>query len=88
MSQEFRDAVDDALPLAPYKISRQKSSSTPAQRNLIRQTSADTGAELDDEDKSDYDPIDFGNADPNIYPNIDLALVSTLANDPLIADMV
>jgi hypothetical protein len=78
------DATDDGLPPpAPYKISRQKTSSTPAQRNLIRQTSADTGAELDDEDKSDYDPIDFGNADPNIYPNIDLALVSTLVNDPI-----
>ena len=47
------DAADDALPLAPYKISRQKTSSTPAQRSLMRATSADTGAELDDE----VDPV-------------------------------
>jgi hypothetical protein len=82
-----------SLPPAPYKISRQKSSSTPAQRNLMRATSADTGAELDDEDDPVYvyDPIDFGNADPNAYLNIEPALVSTLANataDPVIADMV
>lgn len=82
-----------SLPPAPYKISKQKSSSTPAQRNLMRATSADTGAELDDEDDPVYvyDPIDFGNADPNAYLNIDPALVSTLANataDPVIADMV
>lgn len=63
----------------------------------MRQTSADTGAELDDEDNNPvYDPIDFGNADPNAYLNIDPALVSTLPTvidpvitaDPLIADMV
>ena len=48
-------AVDglDPEPPAPYKISRQKTTSTPAQRCLMRQTSADTGAELDDE----VDPI-------------------------------
>ena len=48
-------AVDglDLEPQAPYKISRQKTTSTPAQRCLMRQTSADTGAELDDE----VDPV-------------------------------
>ena len=89
-----QNAIDPAdgqpLPPAPYKISRQKTSSTPAQRFLMRATSAETGAELDDEVDPVYDPIDFGNADP--------ALVSTLATviatadpviaDPFIADMV
>ena len=46
--QNAFDGLDP--PLAPYKISRQKSSSTPAQKCLMRQTSADTGAELDDEE--------------------------------------
>ena len=82
-----QNAIDGiALPPAPYKISRQKTSSTPTQRFLMRATSAETGAELDDEVDPVYNPNDFGNDDP--------ALVSTLANpviataDPVIADMV
>jgi hypothetical protein len=81
------DNVDnEETPTASYKISRQKTSSTPTQRFLMRATSAETGAELDDE----VDPI----YDPNAYFNIDPTLVSTLANpaiatvDPLIADIV
>ena len=82
-----RSNATDGLPTAPYKISRQKTSSTPAQRNLMRATSADTGAELDDIIDPVCDPIYFSNADPNSYLNIEPTLVSILA-DPVTLDQV
>ena len=82
-----RSNATDGLPTAPYKISRQKTSSTPAQRNLMRATSADTGAELDDIIDPVCDPIYFSNADPNSYFNIEPTLVSILA-DPVTLDQV
>ena len=41
-----------AVPATPYKISRLKTSATPTQRGLIRQTSAETGSADLDEDEA------------------------------------
>ena len=44
--------VSTMMPATPYKISRLKTSATPTQRGLIRQTSAETGSADLDEDEA------------------------------------